>query len=240
MGPIAWRQGIGARRYLTSLLIALIVPAALSCLPLVSDLPALGTFLNVVAALVFYSFLLLPAALKFDFRRDCDRLAILKTLPIRPSAVVIGQLATPVLLATLQQSAVLLVVMLVRPVSPGLVLGALLFLIPVNVMIFGLDNLIFLLYPHRLNQEGLQVFLRVTLTFTAKGLLFGIGLGIVYAWAVSVRIVATLPVVSLVSDHRIVFGMGLWGLTTVTGLMLTCLLTWAFSRYDPSLDTPAT
>ncbi len=238
-GPIAWRQWLGARAYLVSLMIALVVPALLSWLPLASDLSPINTFLNVVGALAFYSFLLLPAALKFDFRRDCDRLPILKTLPIAPSAVVIGQLATPVILATLLQLLVLVVVMIVRPVSFGLALGAIGFFIPINIVIFGLDNLIFLLYPHRLNQEGIQVFLRVTLTFTAKGLLFGIALAIIYLWAVSVRTVAELPIVSLVSDHRIVFGMGLWGLATLIGLMLLCLLTWAFSRYDPSMDAPA-
>ena len=46
-----------------------------------------------------------------------------------------------------------------------------------NVLVFALDNLIFLLYPYRMQQEGMEIFLRTMLTFTGKGLLFVLGLG---------------------------------------------------------------
>ena len=42
----------------------------------------LGAFLSTAGALAFYTFLLLPTALRFDFRRDLDRLALFKSLPI--------------------------------------------------------------------------------------------------------------------------------------------------------------
>jgi hypothetical protein len=48
--------------------------------------------------------------------------------------------------------------------------------------VFGLDNLIYLLYPYRVQQEGLEIFLRTMLTFTGKGLLFAFGLAAMSAW----------------------------------------------------------
>ena len=57
--------------------------------------------------MAFYTFLLLPTALRFDFRRDLDRLATLKGLPITPAAAAIGQTLAPVLIATAFQGGVL-------------------------------------------------------------------------------------------------------------------------------------
>jgi len=67
----------------------------------------------------FYTFLLLPTALRFDFCRDLDRLATLKGLPITPIAAAMGQTLTPVLIATLFQSGVLtLASVAVRAAAP--------------------------------------------------------------------------------------------------------------------------
>ena len=113
--PLAWRQSMGVWRYVGSVLMALVTPALLSCLPLVVCRDSRLALLKVVGALAFYSFLLLPCALKFDFRRDVARMALLKSLPLRPSTVVVGQLAVPVAITFGLQCAVLAVTALVRP-----------------------------------------------------------------------------------------------------------------------------
>ena len=59
---------------------------------------------------------------------------------------------------------------------------AVLVMIPINLLVFALENLIYLLYPYRVNQEGLEIFLRTMLTFTAKGLLFVAALEAMSAW----------------------------------------------------------
>ena len=59
---------------------------------------------------------------------------------------------------------------------------AMLVMMPLNVLVFGLDNLIYLLYPYRLQQEGLEIFVRTMLTFTGKGLLFALGFGAMSLW----------------------------------------------------------
>jgi hypothetical protein len=241
IGPIAWRQAIGACGHLGGLFVALAAPCVLACLPLiVFDNPNM-VLLNVVGSLAFYSFLLLPAALKFDFRRDVDRIAILKSLPIRPTAVVTGQLATPILIASAYQLAVLLITALIYPVHPGLLVAAFVLLTPMNILIFSLDNLIYLLYPYRLNQESLEIFLRTTLTFTAKGLLFGLALGVTLAWALVVVQIASVFTGSnsLLGDAKFVFVAGAWLLLCLSAVATWWLLVRAYCRFDPSQDTPA-
>jgi hypothetical protein len=163
----------------------MIAPAVLAFVPCVVVADSHMAFVATTGALAFYTFLLLPTALRFDFRRDLDRLATLKGLPITPAAAAIGQTLAPVLIATLFQSGVLMVASVARSVPPHHLLMALLLIIPLNVLVFALDNLIYLLYPYRMQQEGLEIFLRTMLTFTGKGLLFTAGLLALSGWVLA-------------------------------------------------------
>ena len=128
-----------------------------------------------------------------------------------------------------------------EPVHAGYIAVAWFVLMPMNVLVFALDNLIFLLYPHRLNQEGLEIFLRTTLTFTAKGLLFALGVTVTAGWALAAAGLAK----SLVrGGHHmpllnVLFPLGLTFLLTAAAALACHLTVWAFRRYDPSQDTPA-
>ena len=237
-GPIAWRQIVGAFKQRSSLTFALALPGGLACLPLYVYADGTQAVLSVAAALVFYTFLLLPSALKFDFRRDIRRMIVLKTLPIRPIFLVIGQITAPVALAFLFQLSVLIITMAVRPYPIWIMTTILALLIPLNILIFALDNLVYLLYPYRLNQEGIEILLRTTLTFTAKGLLFAMALGITFAWGFIANFLSrSLLSTSSHSATIFVIGMGLM-LCGASGLLLHGL-SLAFLRFDPSQDTPA-
>ena len=181
-GALAWRQLVGARRHWGSLLTAMIAPSVLSCAPcfIIAD-PSIA-FLATAGTLAFYTFLLLPTALRFDFRRDLDRLATLKGLPITPAAAAIGQTLAPVLIATVFQWGVLTFAVVARSLPPLHLFMAMLVMTPLNVLVFGLDNLIFLLYPYRMQQEGLEIMLRTMLTFTGKGVLFAVAMAAVSVW----------------------------------------------------------
>ena len=181
-GALAWRQLIGARRNFGGLLTAMIAPAVLAGAPCFVIADPTIALLATAGTLAFYTFLLLPTAVRFDFRRDLDRLATLKGLPISPAAAAIGQTVAPVLIATLFQAGVLAFACGIRSLPPQHALLIMLIMIPLNVLVFGLENLIFLLYPHRTQQEGLEIFLRTILTFTGKGLLFVVGLTLMSAW----------------------------------------------------------
>jgi hypothetical protein len=239
-GPLAWRQLLGARRHWGSLLTAMIAPAVLACAPcfVVAD-PSIA-FLATAGTLAFYTFLLLPTALRFDFRRDLDRLATLKGLPITPAAVVIGQTLCPVLLATLFQSAVLALAIVARSLPPQALFIAILVMIPLNALVFSLDNLIYLLYPYRVQQEGLEIFLRTMLTFTGKGLLFTIGLVVVSIWGFAAAIWgrALSNWTGGALDASVVFTAGM----IVGPSLLAALVLWALCRayrdMDPIEDLP--
>lgn len=179
VGPIAWRQFLGARQYAQGVLLALAPPVVLALSPLLLPLDATATFANVVGGAAFYSLVLLPSAMKFDFRMDFERIAVLKSLPLSPRVVVVGQIAVPVAITVLYQLLVIAVACAVRPVPGGLVLTALLCLVPMTIVIYALENTLFLLSPHRLKQDGLEVLFKGLLTFTAKGLAFGVAIAVV-------------------------------------------------------------
>ena len=239
-GAIAWRQMLGLIHYRTTVLISLIIPAVLSCLTLLTPHTGLSLMIQLVGGLVFYTFLLLPTALKFDFRRDIDRIGPIKSLPISPTAVTIGELAVPVIVSTLFQLVVLLIAMVARPYHPAWLLLSLLVLLPVNVLIVSFENLMFMWFPYRLNQEGVTVFLRSILTFTAKGIVFAMGLAMVLLWAVlSKRLATALFPHSAWVGPSLVFAAGTWLATTLLATTVTMFLVRAFHRFDPSQDAPA-
>lgn len=238
VGPIVWRQLKSAGRYRGSLVVALAIPGVLSCLPLVSVADATYAFLALVAAVVFYSFVLLPEAIKFDFRLDSDHLTQLKVLPISPLRMVIGQLAVPVLVATLFQITLYLLAGLSRPVSPQLVVTAILLSVPINVLFVATDNLIFLLYPHRPTQEGFEAFVRTILKFTFKSVLLALAGAFVGFWAVSSRhLVDTMGGVT--EQTRLLFISGLCLGAWVSAAISLLAVTRAFERFDVSVSVPA-
>ena len=232
---------IGAGRHATGLALALAAPGLLACLPALVCPNPYVTLLEVFGVLAFYSFALLPSAFKFDFRRDIDRSAMLKALPIGPVSMAVGQIATPILLATLFQFVVLSVSVLIQPVHPGLFAAALLFLLLLNAFVFAADNLFYLLYPYRLDQEGLEIFIRATLTFTAKALLFLLAAGGTVVWA-SAAATITRGATSLIGmplRAEVVFLSGAGAIIALCAAVAIYLLACAFRRLDPSLDAPA-
>ncbi|MFT5300424.1 MAG: hypothetical protein ACI87E_004010 [Mariniblastus sp.] len=217
-GSLAWRQLLGAVHYKATVATSLGIPVFLCCIPLFADHGPVLMLMNIVAGLVFYSFLLLPSALMLDFRRDVNRLAVLKGMPISPLAVTIGQLAAPVLLCSSFQLIVLIVAVATGSVIAWHAVIALVLLIPVNTLIFAIENYAFLLSPYRRNREGIDVFLRTILTFTGKSLLFAVALAGVLVWAFASNRVCQW--VGVPATAGIVFGLGVW--------VAACSVSWAF------------
>jgi hypothetical protein len=239
-GTLAWRQLVGARRHWGSLLTAMIAPFVISCAPCFMIATPDIAFLATAGTLAFYTFLLLPTALRFDFRRDLDRFATLKGLPITPAATVIGQTLSPVLIATLFQIGVLGFAVAARSLPPHHLLLSIVVMIPLNVLVFGIDNLIFLLYPYRIQQEGLEIFLRTILTFTGKGLLFAVGFAATSAWGAAATALAcglSPWMGSTVSAPGIFLGGMIAGPSLFAALVL-CGLCRAYRNMDPIEDLP--
>ncbi|HSG71576.1 MAG TPA: hypothetical protein VLA12_14235, partial [Planctomycetaceae bacterium] len=232
IGPVCWRQFQGVRDYPVSVLVSLLIPALMALFPLF--LP-MTNYLTLSASVLFYSFVLLPSALKFDFRRDYDRLSTLKMLPLSPTSIVVGQILTPVILTFLFQAVVLSIAVALRPVWAANLVGTLSMMLPLVVFFFALDNLIFLWFPHRVNEEGFEVFLRTILTFTAKGILFGMIIGIILVWAQISKQMHDL----LDWNQRGIFWVGLNTIGWLMALTTCGVLIRTFRLYDPSLERSA-
>jgi hypothetical protein len=239
-GALAWRQLVGAGRHWSSLLVAMIAPAVFAASPMFLIEDPFTAFLATAGTLAFYTFLLLPTALRFDFRRDLDRLSALKVLPITPAAAVVGQTLAPVLIATLFQSAVLAFAIAVQSLPPHHFFMAMLVMIPTNVLVFGLDNLIYLLYPYRVQQEGLEIFLRTMLTFTGKGLLFAVGLAAMSAWGFAAAAL-TSGISQQMGSAIITYTVFIGGMTvgsTILASLVLYTLCRAYQNLNPIEDIP--
>jgi len=95
-----------------------------------------------------------------------------------------------------------------------------------------------MLAPYQRNKEGFDVFLRTILTFTAKGLCFGLGVGLALLWVtIIVKAHNYFGLSNLVSTT--VFVLGLWGFTLSLAWFLVAAITKRFERFDPSQDTPS-
>jgi len=119
-------------------------------------------------------------------------------------------------------------------------LTAMLVMVPTNVLVFGLDNLIFLFYPYRIQQEGLEIFLRTILTFTAKGLLFTAAMAGVSVWGVTAA-AASHAIFGwtgfAINSHAVfagglIAGLSLFATSILGGLSLT------YRRMNPIEDVP--
>ncbi|MCA9070199.1 MAG: hypothetical protein KDA84_14800, partial [Planctomycetaceae bacterium] len=110
--------------------------------------------------------------------------------------------------------------------------GCILFLLPVSIFFTALDNLIFLLYPHRLHQEGFEVFLRSTLTFTGKGLLLVGALCGVLGWLRASQHLTEQW--GQTQAFRAIFVSGVGSLVAVFAFCAVMLSVWTYNRLDPT------
>jgi hypothetical protein len=118
-----------------------------------------------------------------------------------------------------------------------MLLATLALLLPLDLLIFAIDNMVYLLYPYRLNQEGIEIFLRTTLTFTAKALIFTAGLVATFFWSFAAHQLARwLP--GFLHDPALVFVVGGTMLLSGATVVAVLLLARTYVRFDPSQDTP--
>ena len=230
-GPIAWNQLTSLIRSAGSVALVAGIASAGAMMPtMFGSSPAAGQLLPMAIGM---SLVLLPQFLQYDFRSELDRMPVLKALPLRPVAIVLGELLTPVLLTTCLQAA-MLVVLAVAGTIPGhrlLVVAG--FLLPANLLIYGAENFAFLLYPFRVapsNTPDLQSMLRVALTTMLKLAILALAAG------TAAGLGGLTYLASGRTDAAIATAwIGLW-------VVFACMvpgIAWAFSRFDPATDTPA-
>ncbi len=242
IGAVAWRQFYGAWNYRASLIVSFSIPIALCCVPMFATPRPPNAALFLVASLLFYSYLLLPAALMLDFRRDVDRMAVLKKLPIESINIVIGQLAAPVVLCSFFQAIVFGIASFSGVASASFLALCWLVIVPMNVLIFASENIIFMLHPYRRNKEGADVLIRSVLTFTGKAIVWALALCLLLIWALACSYLAKQFGFSDGGYQFTVGAIFLAGTTTVVcGLAYACVrcLAKMFERFDPGVDSVA-
>ena len=237
IAPLAWRQAFGTLTQFRPLCVSLLIPMVLSCLPIMTDVKGMELTFQVVGSLAFYSALLMPASMRFDFRRDIDRLGVLKALPISSHYLCAGQLAVPVVILTSFQIATLTLVQFIAPFNLFLMIAAIIAFIPFNIFLFSFENLLFLWYPYRIHSEGIQVLLRTILAFTAKSISLLVVLLATAAWL----FVSRVSVQWFIDDpdckvSRIVFAGGMFLFSSAMAGGAFLLLSRAFNKFDPSTD----
>jgi hypothetical protein len=230
-GTIAWRQLTTAGRNMRGLLLLLVI-IAIGISPALSG-HGVQSFQFLLGAMGWLTFLC-SSMLGFDFRGDVDLIETLKALPIKESAVVMGQLVAPAVLLTVLHGLMLGIAAYEVPPYRPYLLAAIPLTLPLNLLLFAVENLIFLLFPSRpgaVSPGDFQVMGRKFVFMIAKMLILGFCLGITLIAA---------GVVWQLSGRRILPA------ATVTFLFLAGevaamipLIASAYRRFDPSIHTPA-
>jgi len=178
-----------------------------------------------------YQSLIVAIQMPAAFRGDLDRMDWLKSLPIRPAAIVWGEISGVVLLLSLLQGLTLLAAWGLYRSAHEVFAAGLVFLVPVNLLVFGIENLIFLVFPMRMTPTTAGDF-----QFLGKYLLLTmLKMGTV---CVSLALVAAGAILYLLIPRlSIVLSFSLLLLVALDAVILY-LATVAFVRFDVSRDTP--
>jgi len=233
IGPLAWRQLTTAVRAFWTFVILLILFAFFMAPMLAqagkpgSSVPA-GAVAGFVAAITFFASPLLP----FDFRGDLDRMDVLKALPLPAWRIVLGQLLAPVLLIVLFQWLVLAIVQFLEHRVDGILLALSAFLLPVNVLLFAIENLFFLWFPTRIMiaASDFQSLGRMMLLWIAKVFTLLVTLG--------AAALAGLAAYVLTGESWTAALAAAWLVVVAAGVGMILLVALAFRQFDVAGDVP--
>lgn len=238
IGPILWRQLSTAVRDYARAVVPFAISALLAGVGLYvanfsgnQEGSGEGAVLGFGFAIMALSLALSPL-LTFDFRGDFERMEGLKTLPIRPSRMVLGQLSTPWLLLTTGQLFGLGILTLGTRLFPLAIGVAIAFVPLVNFLMLEIDNLVFLLFPTRpvVHTPGdVQVMGRMMVMMMAKMLILALSAGLAALLGFATYFLAGMIGALIVS----------WAILAGAVLTFLPLLSMAFKRFDVASETPA-
>ncbi len=229
LGPLAWRQLTTALRGLWTIVVLLIIFSSfmLPGLARGGGGTASGALAGIVAGVTIFAAPLLP----FDFRGDLDRMDVLKSLPLPAWRVVLGQLLAPVLVLLLFQWIVLALLQILTRPTNGLPLAVGAFLLPVNFLMFEIENIFFLWFPTRLSLgvADFQSMGRQMLLWLAKMVTLLLTLGAASLIGLAVHLLSHSWIVTLPVAWVVVAGVAA-GLIPLVAL--------AFQQFDVAADVP--
>ena len=225
------RQSISVRRYWGTIVFSFVVPFALCLSPLLTGQITEQWFF-VVGGLALCTMLLAPPALRLDFRRDLQRMMLLRSLPVPPLQMVIGQLTIPILITlTFQWATIVIAALVTQPGASQVILWTGL-LGGLAVFTFAAENALFLAYPHHERAEGIAMMIRAKLTFLGKAAVIGLSLLLLILWGVLCRqwLPATISTPAFVG--------GAIACSWSVALIAVAGATWCWRRFDLASDVP--
>ena len=226
LGPIAWRQAIKAVRNSSKLIAVFLVGAACAG-PAASMLGIKMTGEPAMVTIFFFFGYILPRTLICDFRGDLSRMETYKTLPIAPWRICMGQLVVQVFLAYAIALTMLVSIFFFeeRLIAPAaLALAA--FALPLTLLIYAIENTIFLLFPAKLVPMG-----RADFEFLGRALVEFIAKATVIIVAVSVAIGVGSITFLMFKTTLILSGLASWMTLTMLAGLATIVMQYAFRRF---------
>jgi hypothetical protein len=239
VGPVAWRQFTAITRSRGPLVVFVIFGFTLGMTGFIGLKETLETanLAPIVGGIVAWLSIFMTAMVPFDFRGDLDRMEVLKTLPIRASRLVVGQVAAPVLLVSaFEVGALLFTAALVRRFDLFFA-ATIAFILPFNFILFEIENLLFLWYPVRIAAAAVGDFQSIgrnmLLMFAKMMILGAVGVVLGVVGGVSYLVVHLAG-----GPAWLVTGIVVWVAFICCAGALVPLIALAFRRFDVARDTP--
>jgi hypothetical protein len=224
------RQAISIHRYRRTIALSFVIPLLLCLSPLFTGQVSQQWFF-VVGGIAMCTMLLAPPALRLDFRRDLRRMLLLRSMPVTPLSMVMGQLTLPILITCLfQWITIAVAASVVQPGTSQVIMWTGM-LTALAVFTFASENALFLAFPHHQHSQGLAMMVRAKLTFMGKATVIAIAIGMLGGWAIACgRLPGSLAGPCLVSGAL----LASWIAAALA--IAACTLCWR--RFDLSLDVP--
>ena len=170
-GPIAWRQAINAMRNSGRVIAMFFVIAMLSG-PLMAGIGSPSSMSGFAGLAYFFLAFIVPRSLVCDFRGEIATIELYKSLPASPWRICAAQLVVPVVLSSaIQLTMIASAVIFVGGPQAGVLMVLAAYAVPSSLLLYGLENLLFLLFPTRLVPVGRADFEflgRTLIDFAAK------------------------------------------------------------------------
>jgi hypothetical protein len=189
-------------------------------------LEAPGFITNQVATALVAIGIMAARFFPFDFRQDWPHLALIKTLPLHPLAIVAGEMAPPLVFVCAAQALALTALTVVFGFRPEIGLG-LVVAVPYTFFMLSYDNLLFLLFPPRF--QGLQPAdeaSRMLVVGFMKTVLFLVTVAIAVGLCSGAYWILGKSIVAFAACIGVTFALG--------GCAITLATAETFRRFDPN------
>ncbi len=162
-------------------------------------------------------------------QNDIEHVGFLKSLPISSTSIVIGDLVGFPTLLSLVQMLFILGLIAFFPATAGWLLMGVLLVLPINLVLFGVDKLVFYIYPTRMAKGAPGDFQNA-----GKQMIFMAFKMLILGAAALLTLVASLPVAFLLQSPLLAVICAGTVLLIQVGLLVP-LLADAFERFEPRL-----